>query len=322
MKFIKIFIVDFDQPLESNFSFEKKLNNIHIKFHDLIQGKLKSVYLFSAEKNNIDYSLTEKSISISKNVIEEITLTIENCINVISLSKHIGRTINSANPSIFLVHENENDYGVLSNAEKIEFDNPKLAYSNPIHKFDINFCFENLTDRFDGIRIFAEVYTAKTFSDKFREFFRLFEKAFNRSNRKLIIPMTKFLCQNSKLNYSQNEIENWVKIRNKTIHANHKEGFLINRDLYEIMSRIEQAAIDILFNKQYWNDSSITRESKYNFEKGILNENNQVFSLPNITYDISIMAFDETHTFPMSYSGGFKPENIPNEWWYEKKQIK
>lgn len=318
MKLVKIFVVNFKLQLEENFQFDKVFGDTNIKFQDKIQTKLGIEYCFSAEKNSIDYELSNRLIKINNKIFDELITCIEDVINLISLSKSIGRKITSANPSFFLRHENEIDFQNLQSAEKIEFDLHELAYYSPIHKFDFDYCFANLSDRVDGVRIFAEAISTETFSDKYRELFRLFEIAFNKENRGLIIPMTRFLEQNNFLKYTQNEMESWIKIRHKITHANHKEGFLINRDLYSIMARVEQAAIDILFNKHLWNQNSILRRSLYKFTTGV-NKKNQVYAPPNSTFNQSIIAFDETKTFPMNYFAGFNPSMIPETLWYQKK---
>lgn len=318
MKLIKIFIVNFHSQLEDDFNFDKIIGDTRIKFQDKIQTKLGAEYCFSAEKNDVPYELADTLIRINNQIFEELTISIEDVINLISLSKNIGREITSANPSFFLQHENEIDLQNLKFADKIEFNSHELAYYSPVHKFDFDYCFTNLSDRLDGVRIFAEALSAKTFADKYRELFRLFEIAFNKENRGLVIPMTNFLEHNKFLNYTQNEIESWIKIRHKIIHANHKEGFLINRNLYSIMARVEQAGIDILFNKHLWNQNSILRRNLYKFTIGV-NKKNQVFSPPNFTFSQSIIAFDETKTFPTNYFAGFNPDMIPNTLWHKKK---
>jgi len=312
-------MVEFSQPLKEDFNLDKTINNVRIKLQDKLNGKIENVFIFSAELKNIEFEQNKETIKISNKTLDKLIDSIENLINIVSLSIHNGRVINSSNPSIFLEHENIEDYRILSQIDRFEFDKPKLAYFSPKHTFNIDFCLENLKDRFDGVRLITEAITASTFSDKFREYFRLFEIAFKKSNRALAKPMTDFLIQDKRFNYSKQEIEKWINIRHRIVHANHKEGFLINRNLLEIMARIEQAAIDILFNKLYWNNGNIERKNIFLFKTGV-NENNQVFSLPNLTYDYSMIAFDETHTFPMSTTGGFKPELIPKTWKYDKRQ--
>lgn len=318
MKLIKTFIVHFERPLEENFQFEREINQIKIKFQDIIKYENKVCYLFSAEENNIQFELEGTSISIAEKTIDKLVLTIEDCTNIISVSKYNGRRITSTNPSMFLEQENNQDLIILKTAKNFLFKDPELATFSPIHKFDLDFCFDNLIDRYDGVKIFSEAISAKTYSDKLREYFRLFEIGFKKSNRALIEPLFKFLAQNTVFNYRKDEISNWINIRHKTVHANHKQGFLINRNLYSSFARIEQAAVDILFNKEKWNNADLTRRELYNFKTGV-KETGQVYSLPNLDSKFSLIAFDETHTFPMDFVGGYKPENIPNAWWYGEK---
>ena len=319
MKLVKVVLADFKAKLEDNFQFEKIIGDTTIAYQDIVYSEVGSLYCFSAEKSNIEYNLADNLIYINKIIFNDLILLIEDVINILCIAKNLSRCITSANPSYFLRHENQIDFNILNLAEKIQFELPQLASFAPVHLFDFEFCYTNLLDRLDGVRIFAEAISTSTCSDRYRELFRFFEIAFKKENRGLIIPLTAFLMQNKFLNYTQSEVESWIKIRHKITHANHIDGFLINRNLYSVMARIEQGAIDVLFNKNLWNQNSSSRRQIYSFDRGV-NDNNQVFAPPNCNINLSIIGFDETKTFPLNSFGGFDLSKIPEALWYQKKQ--
>lgn len=319
MKIIKLITVTFEKTPKDLDNFQYLTNDTLIKFHSIYKTEKEEHLIFTAELKEIDFSIESDTIKINKKSINNVNKNLEDVINLISLSQNTGKNISSPRPSIFLESENLNDTVILRKIKKMSFDKLiNLARQNIEHTFDLDFCLKNFNDRLDGVKIYSEANSAKTSSGKFREYIRLFEKGFKSSNSGLIKPLAEFLLSYEKLNYDKSEIENWINMRNKSVHANCKEGFLIEREIISLIPRLEQAAIDILFNKSNWGDRSINRKNLFEFKRGIKDSNNNIFLPPLSNENLQYIFFDESKTFPVNLKANFDQKMIPINWWYQK----
>ena len=322
MKIIKIITVKFEKiPKNYLDNFKYLINDTLIRFHDYYKTEKEEYLIFTAELNGIDFTVESSTIKIHDDIINKVNKNIEDVINLISLSQNTGNNISSPRPSIFLESENLDDTAILRKVKKLSFDKMiNIARQNIEHTFDLGFCLNNFNDRLDGVKIYSEANSTKSSSGKFREYIRLFEKGFKSSNSGLIKPLADFLSGYTKLNYDKSEIENWINMRNKSVHANCKDGFLIERDIISLIPRLEQAAIDILFNKSNWGDRSINRRNLFKFKKGIKDSKNTLFAQPSSNENLSFMYFDESKTFLVNLKANFEQKMIPKNWWYQKEQ--
>jgi hypothetical protein len=316
MKIFKLIVVEFEKEFDLN-NFQKKVQNTSIRYHSTYETPFGKSIIFSGEQGNLEYERIDNKIKISNEIINSICKDLEDTINIISLSKISGKKISSSQPSIFLQPETDSELSDLNNASKLALTNPvNIAQISVGQELDFEMCQNELEDRLDGVKIFSEALSSKSPSGKFREFIRLFERAFKRENRGLIKPLTSFLETAEKLEYNEDEIKDWIGVRHRLNHSNSKEGFLIDREIIHQIPRIEQAAYDILFNKNDWGNKSLLRRDLFKFQRRV-NKNNQVVLKPESTENISLIMYDETRTFPVSYMARFDPSKIPSEWWYE-----
>lgn len=321
MKIIKIITVTFEKIPKKLENFQHLTNDTLIKFHSIYKTEKEEHLIFTAELNGIDFNIESDTIKIHENIINKVNKNLEDVINLISLSQNTGKNISSTKPSVFLESENLNDTAILQKIKRISFNKlVNLARQNIEHTFDLDFCLNNFNDRLDGVKIYSEANSTKTSSGKFREYIRLFEKGFKSSNSGLIKPLSDFLLSYTKLNYDKSEIENWINMRNKSIHANCKDGFLIEREIISLIPRLEQAAIDILFNKSNWGNRSINRRNLFEFKRGIKDSNNNIFLPPLSNENLHLMFFDESKTFPINLKANFDQKKIPRNWWYQKEE--
>jgi hypothetical protein len=116
-----------------------------------------------------------------------------------------------------------------------------------------------LNDRLPGVALLAEAYAHNTASGRYREWVRFFEAAFSREFTSLGKKLSQTL--NPMLGYTRGEIEAWISKRHPFIHADGKQAttLLMERDARGIARRMEQAALDILFNKRHWGTWSSER---------------------------------------------------------------
>jgi hypothetical protein len=110
--------------------------------------------------------------------------------------------------------------------------------------------FDALTGRMDGVALMAEALAHNTASGKMRDFVRLFECAFQRQFSVLGKKLSQTL--HPRFGYLREEIEEWISKRDPLTHADSKRAkeILFDTDVHNIIHRVEQAAIDVLFNKK------------------------------------------------------------------------
>lgn len=316
MKILKLIVVEFEKTFDLK-HFQRKTEKTIIRYHSTYQTQFGKSLIFSGEQNNIEYKCFDNKIQISNEIINIISNDLEDTINLISLSKISGKKISSCQPSIFLESECNADSEELKKVSKLALTNPvNVAQISVHHSLDFEKCLNSLGDRLDGVKIFSEALSSNSTSGKFREFIRLFERAFNKENRALIKPLSLFLGSAKKLEYTEEEIKNWITIRHRLNHSNSKEGFLIDREIIHNIPRIEQATYDILFNKNLWGNKSLDRRDFFEFKKRIDKDNKAVVKTKS-NEDIGLILYDETRTFPVSFMARFEPNKIPKEWWYE-----
>jgi len=121
---------------------------------------------------------------------------------------------------------------------------------------------EKLMDRAEGAAIMAECINNTTNLGRYRECIRLFELAFNRGYHAIVQPLAKFL-KGAPHGYSKREVMDWVSYRNPSVHADKKESdrLTFERDVVRFMNRMQQAALEVLFNKDRWHHSSEGRRA-------------------------------------------------------------
>ena len=90
---------------------------------------------------------------------------------------------------------------------------------------------------------------------------RLFESGFALEFSQMAKKLTQFL--NPAFGYTRSEIASWIEMRDPLTHADGKRSdlILLDSDVRKVTQRMEQAAYDVLFNKQMWRDRSRSRRN-------------------------------------------------------------
>lgn len=127
-----------------------------------------------------------------------------------------------------------------------------------------------------------------------------------------------FLSQ-SELGYERQEVENWlIKIRHPATHADEKEFFVTEPDVLPVIGRVEQAAYDVLMNKNDWRSVSHSRRDIWRAPCGSKNPmGDHLYLTRSCGLNVGFQMLDEFGTYPSSLDGiiNFLPEN----WFYFKR---
>ncbi len=176
--------------------------------------------------------------------------------NLLSVAYHCPIMLSSPYPWVSLSAESQEERTWLANATYFHGD--YHSYASPRHASVASIDYLTaLQDRDEGAAMLAEAISNDHPTAKFREFMRLFERAFALPASQFEKKLSQFL-QGSGLGYDRPEVKSWVEMRDPATHANDlSRNFLIlNSHILPVMHRMEQAAYDVLLNKKSWATSS------------------------------------------------------------------
>ncbi len=150
------------------------------------------------------------------------------------------------------------------------------TYSNPHTHFRLqlnDILILNLLDRLDGVYILAESLCQEHSTGKYHEFVRLFELAFKKTFTNLTDELFEFL-QGSNKGYTKNEISDWINLRHPSTHADFKitQNIIFESDIARFIPRMEQAAYDVLLNKECWLNPKHDRREFWNPSNSITSD--------------------------------------------------
>lgn len=260
-------------------------------------------------------------LTASKNVVipererKELEAEIESIANLIAVTERTKRSISSPMPPVALMADDEASRDFLEKAEGFLRKPCDQASFRVPDRIDILEKLDLLSDRLDGISLIAESLSHNHATGKFHEYVRVFERAFRLPAKRLIEPLSVFLGT-SNLGYTKAEITNWLReIRDSATHADEKRNFVTESDVRPIVSRMEQAVYDVVFNKEGWRTPSTTRRNLLAWPAGTQSSSGGIFSTQGLEGSLEIHLLDEFCAFPLDLSAGL---NKMPEGWYSK----
>jgi hypothetical protein len=168
-----------------------------------------------------------------------------------------------------------------------------------------------LTDRFDGVALLAEALAQNHATGRFRELFRVFERAFAVPARRLTDPLFGFL--DDRYAYSRPELDSWVELRDPASHADARAWFALERDTLPYLDRMEQAARDVLLNKATWRDPSTDRRALWNPTSWTESDTSRGNAKVGFSARIKATLLDEFGAYRTDLRG--VSTRLPEEWW-------
>ena len=242
---------------------------------------------------------------------------IETLVNTVALFNALRRQIQSTRPSVALVPESDEEQRFLDEAEGLKLQpQGEMAFLGKI--VPSQEMLLGLNDRMTGVALLAEAYAHGMVSGRFREWVRFFEAAFRREFTALGKKLAQTL--NPILGYSREEIETWIAKRHPFTHADGKQTslMLMERDARGISRRMEQAALDIIFNKKDWGVWSSERRALWQptvWSKGPARADGYVVQQTEDT-KLSWAMMDEFDVYPQGMTTVSPPEN----WLFRTKK--
>ena len=244
--------------------------------------------------------LDEKGrILIPPEVREPCEEAIEHSANLISVLQGCSRSIMSPVPCVGLESEGEHEAKFLRSSEGIK---TKPAWSEIGQRFHIPRdnaqAIASLSDRMNGVALLAEAYSGGGESSKYRDFVRFFELAFGLSSSKVSKKLANFLAP--AMRCTRNEVQGWMDLRNPYSHADPKRTDFIASaaDIRRFLLRMEQACLDVLFNKEEWMRSSTSRRQVWFPDAISTSAKGDVVVKQGVKVPSVLRVFDEFDVFP------------------------
>lgn len=240
---------------------------------------------------------------------------IEHVANIISITERCSRTISSPTPHIALVACDDNEKIWLSDcagihSTSLNINNPKVAIPIDSHILD------TLTDRIDGVSLLAEALSSSHSGNRYREFIRIIECAFQSSTSGIDKKLNQFL-QGANLGYTREEVKNWLSYRNGAIHANRKQTptIIYESDVRVFIPRMEQAIYDVVFNKKVWGDTSSERIDKWMPSVATTNIEGDITLTAGEPMVLRNQVFDDFNVYPLDLNARLTVSQLPKEFW-------
>jgi hypothetical protein len=139
----------------------------------------------------------------------------------------------------------------------------------------------------------------------------------NATSYRLIDPVAEFLSYFDVLMYGKDETYHWFRtLRDRAVHADKRPDFALARDVEPVLSRVEQAAYDVLFNKLNWRSSDSDRRDVWTPEGGVLPDGSVVLRRDGLA-PFKTKLMDGFGAFPLNLEVRFQ-EPYPSDWWIER----
>jgi len=317
MKLLRLAVMYFDPPPEgwNTWSIEVggvTLCTVPVGEGPLVDGRLR--LLVSAETPMEFPDIDEEGlIHVPEGQRKQCEQGLQIVADLIAVFGRCRRTILSPTPCAVLFVENSSERERLDATKGIPSSRRMISGLRfPIPRSDP--LVSGLQDRLSGVALLAEAFSHTRDAGRYREFVRLFEAAFASPFDQLDKKLCQFL--NPVFGYSRQEISDWVKFRDPITHADGRKSDLIalDVDVRRVTQRMEQAALDVLFNKAEWHKMSRTRRNlwmpiAFTTSKGgggIIRQGSEL--------SVQFQVFDDFQVFPVDLN--VTVTNPPGSWWF------
>ncbi|MEJ2671493.1 MAG: hypothetical protein P8168_04670 [Deltaproteobacteria bacterium] len=322
MKLLRIASMYFEPPPTGWSSWEFKFGDITVSTIPVgtappIEGKLrlivKAEILIQALKED-----GEGFINIPEKERRQCEETLETVANIISVFCRCGRSISSPFPCVALIIDDPKEREHLDKTRGFR----TMRSLNIGHHFQIpqsNNLISGLQDRLGGVALLAEAFSHKMQSGRFHDFVRFFEAAFALSFNQVQKKLLQFL--NPVYGYTKEEIADWVRMRHPLTHADGKKTdfIFLDTDVRQLTWRMEQAALDVLFNKGKWHDPSRTRRQVWVPIAATTSAKGDLMIRQGSELSTKFQLLDDFGVFPMDLQSVI--QTPPESWWFKFENV-
>jgi hypothetical protein len=167
--------------------------------------------------------------------------------------------------------------------------------------FDDAAIMDGLTDRWDGVALLAEAFAHTHPTGRLHELLRVFERAFALPVRKLAKPLGDFI--HPRYGYTTEELEAWLDLRDSATHADVRREFVLEAEVRPVLRRMEQAAVDVLFNKAVWRNPDSDRREAWRPTAWTKSQSGKGVAHLGTKGGIEAQLFDQFGAYPTDLAG-------------------
>jgi hypothetical protein len=170
-----------------------------------------------------------------------------------------------------------------------------------------------LRDRLDGVSLLGEALNQRTGLGEYLQLMRLFERAFRLGPFALARPLASFL-ETGQHRHSGAEVAQWADARGAAAHADRRDMFLLTSDVRPFISRMREAAYDVLLNKAAWRSPAPDRRSQWRAGSGSSDPIGGIFVTQGKEANLRLQIFDGFAAYPLVLTGAFD-DVLPEAAW-------
>ena len=290
-----------------------KLETIKVKQPDDSEKRFRSLVFTQVPMDHWPEVTDDNAILISEDLRQSAEVVIEIAANTMAVANNCSRSIASPTPYVF-IYENEDEKKWLDKTSGFNLEN--IAYASAKQTISIEETgITLLRDRLDGVALLAEALSHKQPMGKYHEYIRFFERAFKLTYQKIEKKLSQFLVKGDQ-NYTRAEVKHWFDLRDLATHADIDKHFALESEIRPYISRMEQAAYDVLMNKKVWHNSSRERRSVWKPATSIISPTIDLSITRGKEASFSFQLLDGFGSYPMDLSAILK--SPPKEWWYKE----
>jgi hypothetical protein len=239
---------------------------------------------------------------------------IEFVANVIAVTGRCKRSISSPYPPAALVAEGPAEHQFLGESTGLRLAPISKQGPKPIITIDEPLV-NALGDRPEGLSLMAEALCHETALGEYRDLVRVLELAFALPVKCLEKKLPSYLA-GSGLGYHRPEITTWVSLRDGASHADKQKtnSIVLEADVRPIVMRMEQAVMDVLFNKKDWHHKSTDRRHLLRPNVATTSTSGSLRLVRGTDATFTIQTFDEFGAYPYFTYNLLLPQT---EWWWK-----
>lgn len=245
---------------------------------------------------------------------------IELAADVVATYVAAPRSISSAVPWIAYVPESAAEREFLQKTSGIDFR--MNARQNVRESIDLaKVPVDALSDRLTGVGLFADAISQTNPLAAYRELVRFFELAFGLAATGLSKKLTQFL-NTGVAAYARGEVEGWFALRHAAMHGDGKSAdrLVVQADVRPLISRMIQAARDVLFNKSSWHSADRIRRDAWRPIACVADADGAIHIQQHCTPTMGAQLLDAFDAYPVDLTAILNPP--PQEWWCPLKELK
>lgn len=317
MKLIRIALARFEPNLDSQISvaMEEERISLRTRWARDATGAATLVLFAETRLEELPSVDAERKISIPDAALRAAETLIEKVANLLAVNNQRGRALSSPHPCAYLVAENDDEERWLTGIDSVRADptgsgSPRGGLGETTADLS-----GSIADRWDGVALLAEALSHTHATGELHELIRVFERAFRSGPGALIEPLARFL-EGSPFGYSQAEVARWIDLRHPATHADRRDDFVLEGDVRPVISRMEQAAYDVLFNKAHWRNPDAERRDVWRATVGTSDDQGGIFLTAGAPASLQFSVVDEFGRYPLNLHAVLGP-HLPAAWWWK-----